>query len=257
MKFNNKNIYIGQNVKIGKNVKIGDNSVIYDNVTIGDNSIIGNNSIIGEPLQEYYYSKNYNQPITLIGENALIRSNAIIYAGSEIGSNFNTGHFITIRENTTIGNNCIIGTKCDIQGYTTIGNYVRLHSFVVIGQYSNISNYVQIFPFVVLTNDSKPPSNELLGPQLDEYTVIASSTVLLAGIKLGKHCLVGANSVVNKDYDDYSFINGNPAKYVCDVRKLPFFTNGKRHYPWPYNYKKGMPWEEEGYGKWEKSLGND
>lgn len=252
MKFNKKNISIGQNVTIGKNVKIGDNSIIYDNVILEDGVIISNNCVIGEPLHEYYINENYTNPKTVIGKNSLIRSHSIIYAGTQIGENFQSGHFVTIREYTQIGSNSIVGTKCDIQGYADIGNYVRLHSYVIVGQKTKINNFAQIFPFTVFTNDPKPPSNELKSPFVDEYSVIASSCTILAGVKIGKHSLIGANSLVNSDVEEFSFYFGSPARKICDIRKLPIFTNGKRHYPWPYNFERGMPWEEMGFENWKE-----
>jgi hypothetical protein len=34
---------------------------------------------------------------------------------------------------------------------------------------------------------------------------------------------------------------------------MPFFNNKKtRHYPWPYNFERGMPWEGIGYDEWLK-----
>lgn len=252
MKFNNLNISIGKNVIIGQNVKLGDNTTIYDNVLIEDGVIIGNNCVIGEPLYEYYINENYENPQTVIKRGNLIRSHTIIYAGTQLDENVKFGHFVTIREFTLVGKNSIIGTKCDIQGFVEIGNYVRLHSYVVVGQKTKIRNFVQVFPFTVFTNDPKPPSNELIGPFVDEYSVIASSCIILAGKKIGKHCLIGANSLVNKDVEDYSFVMGSPARRICDIRKLPIFTNDKRHYPWPYNFDRGMPWQETSYNNWKK-----
>ena len=91
MKFNNINVIISPKAKIGKNVRIGDNTTIYDNVEIGDNTIISNNCIIGEPLNDYYFNEEYNNPSTIIGENSLIRSHTIIYAGNVFGENFSCG----------------------------------------------------------------------------------------------------------------------------------------------------------------------
>jgi acetyltransferase-like isoleucine patch superfamily enzyme len=247
-------VYISPSAKIGNNVRIGDNNTIYDNVIIGDNSIICDNCVIGEPLNNYYSSiEGYDNPKTIIGNNALVRSYTLIYAGSNFGSNFSTGHYVSIRENCEVGNNCSIGTKVDIQGFVKFGNYCRLQSFVNVGQFTVLGDFVFIYPFVVLTNDPHPPSNILKGPSIDDFTQIASSSVILSDVYIGKHCLVGANSVVNSNVDDFSLVNGSPAKKICDLRKLPVFTNGKRHYPWPYNFERGMPWEGIGFDEWEKN----
>ncbi|MBQ0151952.1 MAG: hypothetical protein KBS61_03550 [Chryseobacterium sp.] len=255
MKFNNRNVYISPKARIGQNVKIGDNTTIYDNVIIGDNSIIANDCIIGEPLHDYYHNENYDNPETIIGENAMIRSHTIIYANSTFGKNFSTGHRVTIREHSKFGDNCRLGTVTDIQGYVEFGNNCWLHSNVHIGQQSKIGNFVFIYPYVVLTNDPTPPSDICIGATIGDFSQIAVGTVLLPATKIGKHCLVGAQSLVGGEYEDYSLIIGNPGKRIKDVRDMKNRETGISHYPWPYNFDRGMPWAEEGFEKWKMENG--
>lgn len=257
MKFNSRNVFVSPKAKIGQNVKIGDNTVIYDNVEIGDNSIIANDCIIGEPGNDYYYNEGYENPITVIGKNALIRSHTIIYADSVFGDNFSTGHRVTIREKSKFGKNCRLGTITDIQGYVEFGDYCWLHSNVHIGQQSKIGNFVFIYPYVVLTNDPTPPSNICIGGTIGDFSQVAVGTVLLPATKIGRHCLVGAQSLVGGKYEDYSLIIGNPAKRIKDVREMISKKTGKSHYPWPNNFSRGMPWEEEGFDIWKVKNGYD
>jgi acetyltransferase-like isoleucine patch superfamily enzyme len=254
MKFNHRNVHISPSAKIGNNVKIGDNTIIYDNVIIGDNSIICNDCVIGEPINAYYHDDKYENPVTNIGENAMIRSHTIIYSGNQIGRNFITGHRVTVRENTKIGDFCAFGTLSDIQGNTTFGNYCRLHSNVHIGMYSTIGNFVFIYPYVVFTNDPHPPSNICQGPTVGDYSQIAVHSILLPGIKIGSNCLVGANSTVGKDFGDELLIAGTPAKVFCSVNEIKSKEKiGEFHYPWMYNFERGMPWEGIGYDTWLKN----
>ncbi|MBO9731724.1 MAG: hypothetical protein J7623_23995 [Chitinophaga sp.] len=52
---------------------------------------------------------------------------------------------------------------------------------------------------------------------------IYNNVVILPGVKLGKHCVVGANAVVRKgDYPDYSIITGSPA---IIVKRFDFNSN--------------------------------
>lgn len=252
MKFNNRNVFISPSAQIGKNVKIGDNVSIYDNVIIGDNVIVANDCIIGEPLHAYYEDTEYKNPQTTIGDNSLIRSHCILYAGSVFGDNFSTGHRVTIREFTTFGKSCRIGTVSDIQGYSTFGDHCWLHSNVHIGQKSTIGNYVFIYPYVIFTNDPTPPSDICMGPTVGDYSQIAVNSVLLPGVQIGKHCLIGAGSIVGLNIEDYQLAIGNPAKSIKDVRDLKSRVTGESHYPWPYRFSKGMPWNEIGFKEWQK-----
>lgn len=43
---------------------------------------------------------------------------------------------------------------------------------------------------------------------------VGSGAKILAGVKIGKHCVIGANSVVNHDVPDYSVVAGTPAKII-------------------------------------------
>jgi acetyltransferase-like isoleucine patch superfamily enzyme len=252
MKFNNRNVFISKTAVLGINVKIGDNTSIYDNVIIGDDSIISNDCTIGEPLSSYYRSADYQNPQTIIGSKSLIRSHSVIYAGCEIGNNFNTGHRVTIRENAKFGSDCRVGTVSDIQGFSTFGDHCWLHSNVHIGQGSTIGNFVFIYPYVVFTNDPTPPSELCLGPTVGDYSQIAVFSVLLPGVKIGQHCLIGAGSVVGRDVDDYKLAVGSPARVVKDVHDIKSRTDGTSHYPWPHRFSRGMPWAEMGFDSWSK-----
>jgi UDP-3-O-[3-hydroxymyristoyl] glucosamine N-acyltransferase len=253
MKFNGRNLQISSKAVIGKNVRIGDNTVIYDNVLIGDNTTICNDCVIGEPLHDYYTNADYENPQTVIGENALIRSHCIIYAGNVTGNHFVTGHRVTIRENNTIGQYCSFGTQCDIQGFCSFGDYCRLQSNVLIGQQSVIGSFVFIYPYVIFTNDPHPPSNICKGPIVGDYTQIATHAVLLPMISIGNNCLIGANATVSKSFGDETVIIGSPAKATGSVRSIQSKEKeGVLHYPWMYHFERGMPWQGIGYDEWLK-----
>lgn len=249
--FSGIGVQLSPSARIGKNVRIGDHTIIYDNVVIGDNSIICNDCIIGEPLNAYYHEREYYEnPITVIGSDALIRSHTIIYAGNTIGDHFQTGHRATVRENNVFGSFCSIGTLDDIQGYSEFGNYCRLHSNVHIGMNSKLGNFVFVYPYVVFTNDPTPPSEICEGPFVGDFSQIATSSVLLPGVKIGQHCLVGAGSSVTKDVPDYQLVLGSPARIIKDVREIIDRETGRAHYPWPYRFSKNMPWQECGFDAW-------
>ncbi|HCT29682.1 MAG TPA: N-acetyltransferase [Bacteroidales bacterium] len=255
MKFNNKYQVLGSKVKFGKNVRIGDNTIIYDNTIIGNDTIIANDCVIGEPSSDYYYNENYTNKTTQIGDNCLIRSHAIIYNGNSIGNNLSTGHRIMLRENNNIGNNCKIGNYTELHGHVRIGNYSNLHSSVCIVENANIGNFVWIAPGTILTNDITPPSNNRKSPIVDDYTFIAVNCVILPGVRIGKHCLIGASTLVTKDVEDYSVCLGTPGKFIKDIRDIEI--KNIKHYPWPNNFEQGMPWEGIGYENWIKTQNND
>lgn len=232
--------------QIGENVVIGKGSIIYPNAIINENSIIGPYCIIGEPVNDYYTNSEHLFKTTVIGGNSIIRSHSIIYEGVRIGERLQTGHRITIREESIIGNNCSIGTLCDLQGYLKMGDYVRLHSNVHIGQCSQIEDYVWIYPYVVLTNDPYPPMGKLKGVIVRKFAQIATSSIILPGIEIGVDSLIGAGAVVTKDVPNERVVVGNPGKDICSVRDLKD-DHGNQIYPWKEHLKdnRGYPWQNE------------
>jgi acetyltransferase-like isoleucine patch superfamily enzyme len=251
MKFNSRNIYISPNARVGNNVRIGDNTVIYDNVHVGDNSTICNDCILGEPLNEYYRDEKYENPPTFIGRDSVVRSHSIIYASCRIGDAFNTGHRVIIRENSIIGNSCSVGSLTDIEGEVKIGNYCRLHSNVHLSQTSSLGDFVWMYPFSVMTNDPYPPSYDIQGGHVGSYTQVCVHSTILAGVRVGENCLIGANSVVNKTLPDYSLAMGDPIRIVRDLRRYVVMGKGKP-YPWMYRFDRGMPWRDIGYDAWTR-----
>lgn len=247
-------VIIGENVTIEDDVFIDYNCIIRDNVHIKKGCFIGARSILGEYLMDFYGDRTNKIHPLVIGENALIRTENVIYGDTVIGEKFQSGHKVTIRENTKIGNNVRVGTLSDIQGYCEIGNYVSMHSNVHIGQKSLIKDYVWIFPYVVLTNDPTPPSDELVGVTIESFALISTGSVVLPGVHIDKDVLVGAGAIVTKNVAKETVVVGNPAKEICSVKKIKNKLTGEPVYPWRYTFKKGMPWEESDYDAWYNSL---
>ncbi len=246
-------VYIGENVVIEEGVFLDIGCIIRDNVIVGKNSRVGARCILGEYLQDFYQDLENRAHPLVVGENALIRSETIIYGDCAIGEGFQTGHRVTIREGTKIGTHTRIGTLSDIQGKCEIGSYVNIHSNVHIGQMSTIHNYTWIFPYVVFTNDPQPPSEILLGVEVEEFAVIAAHCVVLPGVRIGRDALVGAGSVITRDVPAETVVFGSPARghgCIRDVRN----EDGSPVYPWREHFGRGMPWSNISYDMGKKTI---
>ena len=242
---------IGDNVTLGNRITIGPRAIVYDNVFIGDDTFIGADVILGEPKSNIYSDREgYDNPALEIGSGTIIRSGSVVYAGSIFGPRLETGHRVTIRENTKAGKNFRVGTLSDIQGHCEFGDYVRLHSNVHIGRESSVGNYVWIFPYVVLTNDPHPPSNHIVGCTIEDFAVIATMSVILPGVRIGRDSLVGAGSIVGRDVGKEDVVIGNPAKRITSVREIKSKQDGSDVYPWRFHFDRAMPWEGIGFDQW-------
>lgn len=99
---------------------------------------------------------------------------------------------------------------------------------------------------VFISKSAKIGKNVKIG----DYTFIAVNCVVLPGVSAGVHCLIGATSTVTRNVNDYTVCFGSPGKIISDIRD--FEINGIKHYPWPNNFDKGMPWENMNYDELSK-----
>ena len=49
--------------------------------------------------------------------------------------------------------------------------------------------------------------------------IIGINAVIVGNVKIGKHCVIGANSVVTKDVPDYCVAVGSPAKVIKRIEE--------------------------------------
>jgi acetyltransferase-like isoleucine patch superfamily enzyme len=205
--------------------KISETSRILKNTKLSENITIEDFCVIGMPPMK----KKEWELKTIIGNNSLIRSHSVIYAGNKIGDNFQTGNNVNIREENIIGNNVSIGTKTVIEYKTKIEDKVRLHSQVFIPEYCILKKDCWLGPNVVLTNAKYPNSSRskefLEGIVIEEKAIIGANTTILPGIRIGKKALIGAGSLVNKNIPDGKVAVGNPVKIINEVKNLKY-SNG-------------------------------
>jgi len=208
---------IAETAKIMKNVHIGKNATIEDYVIIG---------ALGKKMKE-------GELKTVIGDNSIIRSHTVIYAGNIIGDNFQTGNHVSVREENVIGNNVSIGTKSVVEFQTKIEDNVRMHSQVFIPEYCTLKKGCWLGPNVVLTNAKYPNSVKskefLKGVVIGQNAIIGANATILADIKIGDNVLVGAGSVIVNDIPPGKVVAGNPAKVIKERSDLSYPTGEKAY----------------------------
>ena len=98
-------------------------------------------------------------------------------------------------------------------GYVKIGDYVEMGPNCFIADYNHEYENIDVpikrqgvrFSAMI---DGSP--NVVIG----DGSWLGTHVVVAGNIKIGKHCVIGANSVVSKDIPDYCVAVGSPAKVV-------------------------------------------
>ena len=195
--------------------KIAKTAIIYPNVVLGKNVVVEDYCLIGCPSKQCVNEK------TIIGDGARIRSHSVIYAGNRIGTNFQTGNGVNIREMNVIGNDVSIGTHTVIEHHVVIEDNVRIHTCVFIPEYSILKKDSWIGPQVTFTNAKYPKhpdsKKNLKGPTIGERAIVGAGVVILPAVNIGSHSLIGAGSVVTKNVDKDSIYAGNPARFIKKI----------------------------------------
>ena len=195
--------------------EIAATAIIYPNVTIGEDVIIEDYCVIGQPFRGMHCEQ------TVIGDGSIIRAGTYIYAGNQIGKNFQTGNKANIRELNIIGDDVSIGTLSVVEHHVSIGNGVRIHTQVFIPEYTVLDKNCWLGPNVVLTNARFPKhptvKDNLNGVHIKQNAKIGANTTLLPGITIGRDSLIGAGSVVTKNVADGVILVGSPARILREI----------------------------------------
>jgi acetyltransferase-like isoleucine patch superfamily enzyme len=222
--------------ELAEGVEVGPFSVVHGGVRVGAGSRIGAYCEIGLP------SPLASAASLCVGARAHIRSHSIVYQGSVIGDDIETGHRVTIREGTRCGRGVRIGTLCDVQGDCEIGDYARLHSGVFVAKGCWIGEYAWLMPRVVLTNDSTPPSDHHQGCTIEPYAVVSASALVMPGVVVGRGALVAASACVTKDVQEGMLVAGVPARVIGRASAVRLRGPGDGPaYPWRRHFQRGYP----------------
>ncbi|MFQ5822478.1 MAG: DapH/DapD/GlmU-related protein [bacterium] len=128
-----------------------------------------------------------------IGENVFVGRGSILNARDGL---------IDIDNYTSIGSFCRIATA---KGQLRIGRYVLVAAYCYIGGGNHRTDQINI-PMALQDYENRG------GVVIGDDVWIGAHTIITDGVKIGKGCIIGAGSFVNKDIPDYSIAFGCPAK---------------------------------------------
>lgn len=144
----------------------------------------------------------FNEEYIAIGSETLIGPGVSLSAGMVPGQKCLTNPVVSI------GDRCLIGKGSGIVGHfqITIGNDVWTGHHVYITDQNH--GYEDVHR--PISQQSQPEEPVVIG----DGTWLGFGSVVLPGVTIGKHVVIGANSVVTHDIPDYSVAVGVPARVV-------------------------------------------
>jgi len=105
-----------------------------------------------------------------------------------------------------IGERSRIGLSCTVIGPVTIGNDIMLAQNIVLSGLNH--SYEDL---------SKPISRQKQTTSMitiEDEVWIGANVVIVAGVRVGKHSVIAAGSIVTRDVPPNSVVAGNPAKIL-------------------------------------------
>jgi UDP-2-acetamido-3-amino-2,3-dideoxy-glucuronate N-acetyltransferase len=164
-------------------------------------------------------------------ESAYVDDNCVIGEGTKIW------HFCHIQNGAKIGKKCVFGQNVNVGNNVTIGDFCKVQNNVSIYEGVTLEDYVFCGPSMVFTNILDPKCKyPQVGAQyyvktmVKEGASIGANATIVCGIMLGKHCMIGAGSVVTKDIPSYALVVGVPGKIIGWVseagKRLNFDKDG-------------------------------
>ena len=224
---------IQRDTKIGKGCIIGNNVTIYPETEIGEFVRVDDNTVIGKQPMKAATSattKDQKLPPAKIGDNCLIGTSVVIYAGSELGNKILVADLSTVRENVKIGDFTIVGRGVAIENFCKVGSYCKLETNVYITAYSELEDHCFIAPCVATSNDNYMARSEERFKHFKGVTVkkggrVGLNATILPGRVIGEDSQVAAGAVVTKDTPSKKIVLGVPAKEWRDVPEDQLLEN--------------------------------
>lgn len=157
----------------------------------------------------------------------LSRNGAKIGHLSVIGSNDLQGNLTDL----AVGNDCFIGRNV----------HFALHDKISLGNNVVINDGCKLF---TASHDVNSPNWEQISAPIiiEDYAWIASNSIILPGVTIGKAAVIGAGSVVSKNVLPYQIVVGNPARVVKN-RIQHDFTHSPVRWLAPIEAWVGIPKE--------------
>jgi acetyltransferase-like isoleucine patch superfamily enzyme len=207
-------------------------ATVYPGTILGDGVKILENAVVGKQptLSPRSTAKREPLPPAVVGDETIVSTGAILFAGSTIGARVILGDQSCVRERVTIGDDVVVGRGSLIENDTTIGAMTKIQANAYITAYSTLEEHVFIAPCVVTTNDNWMGRTDarfgnIKGPTIRRGARVGGGAILCPNIEIGEDAFIGAGAVVTKDVAARTVVVGNPARLLRDVPAAELLDN--------------------------------
>jgi acetyltransferase-like isoleucine patch superfamily enzyme len=204
--------------------EIHPSATVYPGTVLGDGVRILENAVVGKQPSLGARSTTRREPLppTKIGDETVVSTGAIVFAGTRVGARVILGDQSCVRERVEIGDDVVVGRGSLVENDTTIGALTRIQANAYVTAYSTLEENVFIAPGVVTTNDNFMGRTvqrlELMkGPTIRRGARVGGGATLCPGVEVGEEAFVGAGAVVTKDVPPRALVVGNPARVLREV----------------------------------------
>ena len=166
-----------------------------------------------------------------MGRSTRVHPTAEVAATAMVGEGTCIWNGAQVRDGARIGRECILAHGVFVDLNVSVGDRVKLENNVSVFLGARVEDGAFIGPHSCLLNDRSPRSTtpsgvlkraedwEVSGVVIEAGASVGGGCVLLPGVRVGRHALVGAGAVVTRDVPAHGLVVGNPARlvgYACE-----------------------------------------
>jgi acetyltransferase-like isoleucine patch superfamily enzyme len=199
-------------------------ATVYPGTVLGEGVKVLENAVVGKQpsLSSRSTTKREELAPAEIGDDTIVSTGAIVFAGTRIGARVILGDQSCVRERVTVGDDVVLGRGSLIENDTTVGAMTKIQAMAYITAYSTLEEHVFVAPCVVTTNDNFMGRTEARhaltkGATIRRGARVGGGAVLCPGVEVGEEAFVGAGAVVTKNVPPRALVVGNPARVLREV----------------------------------------
>jgi UDP-2-acetamido-3-amino-2,3-dideoxy-glucuronate N-acetyltransferase len=161
-----------------------------------------------------------------MGEDFFLHPTAEVASDAWLGAGACIWNEVQILSSASVGAETIVGKGVFIDRGVRIGARVKIQNYALLYRGTVVEDEVFVGPHAVITNDKRPravnPDGTLktsadwviAGSIVRRGASLGAASILLPGVEVGAHAMVGAGALVASDVPPHSLVLGSPARRV-------------------------------------------